>query len=393
MQVDRRVELDVIGALSGTDKSSSESFSWDYLRHYETFFDRFRHEPVNLVEIGVQRGPSIKAWKAWFTQATIVGVDIDPNCRRLTEDRVVIEIGSQYDAAFLADLCAKHPPSIFIDDGSHLAHHMIFTFEKVFPELLPGGLYVIEDFAFHADAKSSETGELSAPDYFMGLTRSLLVRREPGEDDADPRRQLLGLVDEISVIGGTIVIQKKYLGRDLDLAMKFSEPFLTNPDALTRLANFSNRHGGSLENAEGFARKALELQGFEKTSVRALVDILLGTGRVPEAVELARRSVEALPNDTHRLMFLGYVQERNGDIVGMVDSYRRAVAMEPDDMNFYFHFALGLGRLGQAEEALTVLDKIAGRVAGRFDEAVWAERLSDLEAHFRAELASTGKPS
>ena len=92
-------------------------------------------------------------------------------------------------------------------------------------------------------------------------------------------------------------------------------------------------------------------------------------------------------------MFLGYVQERNGDIVGMVDSYRRAVAMEPDDMNFYFHFALGLGRLGQAEEALTVLDKIAGRVAGRFDEAVWAERLSDLEAHFRAELASTGKPS
>ena len=93
MQVDRRVELDVIGALSGTDKSSSESFSWDYLRHYETFFDRFRHEPVNLVEIGVQRGPSIKAWKAWFTQATIVGVDIDPNCRRLTEDRVVIEIG------------------------------------------------------------------------------------------------------------------------------------------------------------------------------------------------------------------------------------------------------------------------------------------------------------
>jgi hypothetical protein len=28
-------ELDVIGTINGTDKSSVHSYAWDYLRHYE----------------------------------------------------------------------------------------------------------------------------------------------------------------------------------------------------------------------------------------------------------------------------------------------------------------------------------------------------------------------
>lgn len=389
MSIDARVELDIIGALCGTDKSSSESFSWDYLRHYESLFARFRHEPVNLIEIGVQRGPSVQAWKAWFTKATIVGVDIDPGCRRLVDDRVAIEIGSQYDGEFLANLCKTYPPSIFIDDGSHLAHHMIFTFEKVFPDLLPGGLYLIEDFAFHAETRtppSAATADMAAPDYFMGLTRDLLVRREPGHDEADPRRALLGMIDEISVIAGTIVIRKKYPARDLDLAMTFAEPFMTNPDALSRLANYSTRHGGSSETAEAFARKALEIQGYQRTSIRPLVEILLGTGRAAEALEIARQSAEAAPGDTHRWMYLGYVYDKNSDLAGMVGSYRRAVELRPDDVNFYFHFSLGLERLGQCQEAIEVLNTIAGMVAGRFDEAIWTERLATVQARLTAEL-------
>ena len=49
------------GALAGTDKSSSVSWCWDYLRHYEELFRPFRDQPINLLEIGVASGASAGA--------------------------------------------------------------------------------------------------------------------------------------------------------------------------------------------------------------------------------------------------------------------------------------------------------------------------------------------
>ena len=84
-------------------------------------------------------------WHEYFDQATIIGVDIQQDCRCYARDRIMVEIGSQEDPGFLADLVRRYPPRIIVDDGSHLAHHVIFTFETLFPALEPGGIYVIED--------------------------------------------------------------------------------------------------------------------------------------------------------------------------------------------------------------------------------------------------------
>ena len=70
--------LDEIGTLEGTDKSSLLA---DYLRHYEREFSYLRDEPINVIEIGVQGGSSLRMWERFFTRATLIGIDIDPSCK------------------------------------------------------------------------------------------------------------------------------------------------------------------------------------------------------------------------------------------------------------------------------------------------------------------------
>ena len=75
---------------------------------------------------------------------------INPWCKQFDGgERTIVEIGSQDDPEFLAGLSRKYSPTIIIDDGSHLAHHVTYTYEHLFPFLQPGGLYVIEDIFFH----------------------------------------------------------------------------------------------------------------------------------------------------------------------------------------------------------------------------------------------------
>ena len=150
------LDVNQIGVLEGTDKSSTILFKWDYLRHYEQWFLPWKDKEINLIEIGVANGKSLHVWKEYFSRAKIVGIDINPRCARYAKDRIAIEIGSQEDPEFLHLLCHKYLPTIVIDDGSHQAHHIIYTFEQIFPMIAPNGLYIVEDLDFHfgEDAKN-----------------------------------------------------------------------------------------------------------------------------------------------------------------------------------------------------------------------------------------------
>ena len=163
--------LDDIGILNGTDKSSVRH---DYLVHYERFFAGWRQERFNLIEIGVYNGASLETWRDFFPNAQIVGADINPAYRRHAGSRIAIEIGSQADPGFLHQLAEQHPPLVVIDDGSHRADHQIFTFERLFPKLLPGGCYIVEDLSTREQGESP----VSAPAYFGELGKRLMSRED-----------------------------------------------------------------------------------------------------------------------------------------------------------------------------------------------------------------------
>lgn len=135
--------LDLIGKKYGTDKTSD---CHNYCVKYEKYLPMKRYEKLNILEVGVLNGKSLKMWKDYFYNSNIIGIDINPNCSIYAEDRINVEIGSQTDVEFLSKVSEKHGPfDLIVDDGSHINSDIITTFEFMFDKVKSNGVYVVED--------------------------------------------------------------------------------------------------------------------------------------------------------------------------------------------------------------------------------------------------------
>ena len=114
---------------------------------YEKHFSQYCGTDFKMLEIGVFRGGSLELWREYFgSNATIFGVDINPECAGFVDAPNQVRIGSQDDPAFLKSVVAEMGGvDVILDDGSHIARHQIASFRALFPLLNDGGLYCIED--------------------------------------------------------------------------------------------------------------------------------------------------------------------------------------------------------------------------------------------------------
>src|SRR5688572_2278160 len=65
-----------------------------YFEIYERHFARFRDRDVTLLEIGVSGGGSLELWRGYFgSKARIVGLDINPDCKRFESPGTRVVIG------------------------------------------------------------------------------------------------------------------------------------------------------------------------------------------------------------------------------------------------------------------------------------------------------------
>jgi len=126
-----------------------------YSIHYAALFERFRHRPINMLEIGLARRrdrhgfgatcPSLSMWLDYFPKAKIYGFDID-DFSTVSLPRARIFRGDQGKLEDLLPVIAECPAfDIIIDDGSHASYHQQLTLKVLFPYLTSKGLYVIED--------------------------------------------------------------------------------------------------------------------------------------------------------------------------------------------------------------------------------------------------------
>lgn len=139
--------LDAIGLKHGTDKSS---LFHDYLNRYEPMFARFLGKPVQLLEIGVAGGASLRTWMEYFGHdGMFFGIDIDlPAVAHDLGPRCLLRWGDASKAEVWSGLHKTLDGSgldIVIDDGAHTTYAIIRAFELGFGLLRPGGLWVIED--------------------------------------------------------------------------------------------------------------------------------------------------------------------------------------------------------------------------------------------------------
>jgi predicted O-methyltransferase YrrM len=119
-------------------------------------------KPATIVELGVYQGGSCALMALAGDPAVLVSVELDEErVSALDEliathglgDRVHVHYGvDQADGLKLGRIVDKHlegrPLDLVVDDASHLVAPTRASFNALFPRLRPGGLYVIEDWAW-----------------------------------------------------------------------------------------------------------------------------------------------------------------------------------------------------------------------------------------------------
>ncbi|WP_137125363.1 class I SAM-dependent methyltransferase [Roseomonas sp. HF4] len=205
--------LDDLGLMYGTDKASR---GHGYLATYERFLSPLRFRPLQILEIGVKEGASVRMWRDYFVNARVIGFDIVPAVQRFAEPRIAIEIGDQSSSDDLAALCSKHGPfDLIVEDGSHYWGHQIFSLEKLFPELKPGGIYIMEDIqtSFSPLAERYSRGsDVSAVEY---LKRVADIVAAASARPADVPPDMLAVAREVGFLLFTkhaAIIEKRRRG-------------------------------------------------------------------------------------------------------------------------------------------------------------------------------------
>lgn len=205
--------LDALGLRFGTDKSSAEH---DYLSFYETFFDRMRHEPVKLLEIGVLFGSSLNMWQEYFPQGIVIGGDIHPGVKSQVAPRIFTEVVDQSNIEDLVHLGVKHGPfDVIIEDGSHRWEDQITTLRTLFPFLKNGGFYIVEDLHTNFGNLALQFGRTSSISCVEYLKKLVDLRVADDQidilDQEDPFLRTYGRnVQSITFYRRACLLQKKY---------------------------------------------------------------------------------------------------------------------------------------------------------------------------------------
>ncbi len=198
------------------------SCKWSqYLPLYDKLFASMlmQKEPLNVLEIGVNNGGSLEIWQSILPAGSkIFGIDINEKCTQLQfSESVQFILGDASDPTLIQKHFADITFDIIIDDGSHFPHHVIKSFELLFPKLKLGGIYVVEDV--HTSYLDYYGGgfraEHSHVEYFKKIIDSLHVKYLPKEDRElmdDELQYLIMLNKEVASVSfyDSVIAIEKY---------------------------------------------------------------------------------------------------------------------------------------------------------------------------------------
>ena len=129
-------------------KAKNYSIKYEkYFDVYDKSFDRFRNKKITFVEVGVLNGGSLEIWKNYFHKdSRIIGIDLNPECKKFEKKGVEIFIGNQSSETFWDDFYKKVGKiDILLDDGGHTNYQQIITIMKSIKNINDDGIIVTED--------------------------------------------------------------------------------------------------------------------------------------------------------------------------------------------------------------------------------------------------------
>lgn len=122
----------------------------NYIPTYEALFSAMKNESINLLEIGIYQGGSLKLWRDYFTKANIIGIDIiytetAKNTLANTNVSVFLSDSTDSNSDVLTNKIKDMEFDIIIDDGCHSFDSQYKTLQNYWGTLKTGGIYIIED--------------------------------------------------------------------------------------------------------------------------------------------------------------------------------------------------------------------------------------------------------
>lgn len=134
-------------------KATDKYWKHGYTYYYDRMFAELKQmNTLKILELGVQRGASMKLWKDAFPQAEVYGIDEKNRMKEhYKDDGIRIFEGNEKDTKFVEKVAREHGPfHIIIDDCDHMPNSQQIAFKTLWPHVCSnknrGGIYVIEDF-------------------------------------------------------------------------------------------------------------------------------------------------------------------------------------------------------------------------------------------------------
>ena len=159
-------ELQTLATLNSQDQARPPL---EYMAVYASIFEPFRFEEFSVLEIGFSRGRGARTLAEYFHRCHIHCLDheqkiVQPyydNLPATLKQRISLHQCNQSKEQDLKDFIVGRGRTMFkliIDDGSHFSADQVKTFDLLWPRLVSGGYYIIEDM--HPDYKDGKHNTL-----------------------------------------------------------------------------------------------------------------------------------------------------------------------------------------------------------------------------------------
>ena len=142
----------LVSELYKTDKNRyiSDKFSeiHDYVPAvYDKYFLDIKETAKTILEVGIKHGSSLILWNDYFTNAKVIGLDIN-SCKQFDKPEnqfngIFCIIGDAYSPNVMDMI--PYDLDVAIDDGSHMINDILFFIDNYLPRVKTGGYLIVED--------------------------------------------------------------------------------------------------------------------------------------------------------------------------------------------------------------------------------------------------------
>jgi cephalosporin hydroxylase len=155
---------------TNTSRYISDKFSdaHDYVPAvYDKYFLDIKETAKTILEVGIKDGASLLLWNDYFTNAKVIGIDIN-SCKQFDKPEnqfngIFCIIGDAYSPKVMDMI--PYDLDVAIDDGSHMIDDIIFFIDNYLPRVKSGGYLIVEDIVpEYLDILKEKVKDL---DYFM----------------------------------------------------------------------------------------------------------------------------------------------------------------------------------------------------------------------------------